>query len=458
MTSPVSRRGFLLLAGAGLASLAGLTACQSAAATGAASAGASGASGSASAGASGYLSATEVHRVAFAFPEADYQAMLAAYLKDGTKGWLKATVTIDGTEHAGAGIRLKGNSSLKTIAATSKAQGLPWMVRLDKFTEGANHHGMTQMIVRSNSSKTALNEAVALDLLTAAGLPSERAAYIALSANGSDAVLRLTVENLNEAWTARTFAEAGLLYKAEASGDYSWRGKDAASYDDVFDQESGEDNLTPLIGFLDFINNSDDATFKGKLGDHVDVDAFATYLGFEALVDNFDDIDGPGNNSYLWWAEKADRMTVVAWDHNLAFGLRPGGEGMAGRPAGGPAGGMPPGGMPPGGMPAGGMPTGIPPTGEQLPEGGMGQPQGGRAGGGPGMKANPLVTRFTSLLDGSAKVTAAQARLKTELYTSGKAAGYLDTWAALLTAKASELVPAATVTTERDAVAAYFTK
>ncbi len=54
-----------------------------------------------------------------------------------------------------------------------------------------------------------------------------------------------------------------------------------------------------MIEFLDFINNSDDATFEAELGEHLDVDSFATYLAMQDIVDNFDDIDGPGNNSYL---------------------------------------------------------------------------------------------------------------------------------------------------------------
>ena len=36
---------------------------------------------------------------------------------------------------------------------------------------------------------------------------------------------------------------------------------------------------------------------------HLDVDAFARYLAAQDVVQNWDDIDGPGNNSYLRWDE-----------------------------------------------------------------------------------------------------------------------------------------------------------
>ena len=63
---------------------------------------------------------------------------------------------------------------------------------------------------------------------------------------------------------------------------------------------------------------------------HLDVASFARYLAFEEVVDNFDDIDGPGNNAFLRYDATTGGFTVVAWDHNLAFGASPGGAGGGG--------------------------------------------------------------------------------------------------------------------------------
>ncbi|MFZ1411970.1 MAG: CotH kinase family protein, partial [Micropruina sp.] len=339
--------------------------------------------------------------------------------------WITGDVVIDGTRHTGVGLRLKGNSTLKSVSATSPPESLPWLIRLDKYTAGANHQGMSEFIVRSNSTATALNEAVALDLLAASGLAAQRPALVRLRVNSSAEVLRLVVENPGREWTERVFAADGLLYKAEADGDYSYRGAAATSYDGVFDQEVGAEDATALIDFLDFVNNSDDATFTAQLGQHLDAEAFATYLGFEELIDNVDDIDGPGNNSYLWWAQQPDRMTVVAWDHNLAFGARPG----TGRTN----------------QPGAGRPTGAPP---------MGAPRSAGAGG-PGGKANALVSRFTALADGTAKVAAAKERLRGELYTSGRATAALDAWTSLIQQRAADLVSVDVLASERATIQRY---
>ncbi|WP_415839447.1 CotH kinase family protein, partial [Nocardioides zeicaulis] len=319
---------------------------------------------------------SQLHEIGIEVDADAVAQMIDTYQASGDKEWLEATVTIDGTTYEKAGIRLKGNSSLRGVSDDSDPADLPWLLRLDEFVDGQSADGWTSFVVRSNSSETALNEAVALDLLAEAGLASEHAVSTAFSVNGSDARLRLVVQDLDEEWEAENFSTAGLLYKSEASGDWSWRGDDPDAYTDVFDQETGDDDLTPLIDLLDFLNNSSDADFEAGLPSRLDVDAFARYLAFEELVDNFDDIDGPGNNSYLRYDATSGGFTVVAWDHNLAFGGAPGGGGAGGGPGG-------PGGF--GGGPGGdgerpeGMPTDLP-TDPPSPPDGV-RPDGGGPGG-----------------------------------------------------------------------------
>ena len=453
----ISRRGVFAAVGLGAVGAVILSGCGS---FGETSAGVS--SGKAGKVTDGYLDPDSLHSVEITVDQSAYQEMITAYTSNQTKNWIEATVTVDGVAHEKAGLKLKGNSSLQGISADSEPQKLPWLVRFDKFVDGANHDGMTRMVIRASSSTSALNEAVALDLLAKTGLASEKAAHISLSVNGSDPVLRLTCQDLDESWVEQNFDVTGLLYKAESTGDYTYRGTDESAYKDVFDQETGKANLTPLIEFLQFINESSDADFQSGLAQRVDVDKMVTYLAFEDVIDNFDDITGPGNNSFLWWAEQANQMTVVAWDHNCAFGLKPGagqqGQG-GGQPPGGGGQGQPPDGgqQPGGGQPPGdgGAPSnGQAPTGQ--PPGGAGGQQPG--GGGSQTKANALVDRFNSLMDGETKVSAERDRLKQELYTSGVAQTILDARAKVLTDQAGSLIEQSAVEADKQTIAAYFTK
>jgi spore coat protein CotH len=337
--------------------------------------------------------------------------------------------------------------------SADEPEGLPWLIRLDKYVDDqALDGGVTDIVVRSNRSETSLNEAVALELLDAAGLASQEAAPTSFSVNGSDPTLRLIIENPDDTWQAAHFAGDGALYKAESTGDWSYRGDDPDDYDEIFDQEAGKDvaDLGPLMDFLQFINEADDATFAAELPKRFDIDAFATYLAMMDLVDNFDDIDGPGNNAYLHWDAATGAFTIVPWDMNLAFGGLGGGRGFGP----GDGGGRRPVRMDPAptasGAPDAGAGLGEPPAGG-VPGGG-GFPGGGRLD-----RANPLVERFHAVPEFEAVYQAKLSDLRAQLYDSGLAQGVLDTWAGVLQAEAAELVDAATVEKEAASIAEHFT-
>lgn len=415
-----------------------------------------------------------VHSIEVQYDEADYDAMIATYVATGEKEWIEATVTIDGETYEHVGLRLKGNSSLGGLRgrgapggagagdtgtgaanAADSPQELPWLIRLDEFVEGQNDSGRVDIVIRSNNSQTSLNEALALDLLEAAGLASQEAVSTSFTVNGSDTVLRLAIEHPDEdAWQDEAFEDKGALYKAESTGNWSYRGDDPNAYIDVFDQEGGKSvaDMTPLIEFLDFINNSSDEAFAEELPERLDVDAFARYLAMMDLLSNFDDIDGPGNNSYLWYDPASGQFTVVPWDMNLTFGVSMGGGGGAGGFGQAPDGATRPDGG--GAFPGRTLPGGQLPDGETLPNGQFpGGANGGRGGFGGN---NPLVTRFHANTDFEALYLQQLTELRTELFDSGLAQEFLDARVATLKAQGSALVDAATVDSEAAALVAQF--
>lgn len=377
---------------------------------------------------------------------------------------------IDDEVFADVGIKIKGNSSLRGANADTDPVTLPWRIRLDKYVDDQNLDGYTDFTVRSSDTETSLNEAVALDLLGAAGLATEQAVATRFSVNDSAAELRLTVQNLvDDDWVGQNFPDAGtgsVLYKAKAGGDWDHHGDDPDDYSTSFKIEAGAEDFGPLIDLLDLLSNGTDEEKATRLPELVDLDAFATYLSLEELIGNFDDIDGPGNNAYLFWDADTEQFTVVAWDHNLAFGAAPGGPGMPGGadmefPDGfGPPEGfeMPdglssPGPEAPDGRPArgpGGRAPGAGPDADSGPPAGMRLPEGvpDMDAGMPGIGSNPLVEAFDAL-EGSAELrAAATSRLQVELIDSGRWEAIVDRWEAVLVDQAGDLVGADVVAAE----------
>ena len=360
-----------------------------------------------------------VHEISAVFDDVAYREMIDTFAATGDKEWIEATVTLDGVSYDQVGMRLKGSSSLSAlrndVSASSDATGdaavpetLPWLIRLDRFDEDQHHQGLVDLVVRPNASTTALNEAVALELLDVAGLATQKAVATGFSVNGSDPVLRLVIEHPDDVWMAENFGADGALYKSEAEGDWSDRGDDPDTYDDVFDQEAGDDtaDLDPLIDLIEFLDSSDDARFAAELPTRLDIEAFATYLAAQDLISNHDDIDGRGNNSYLYLDPATGRFTVVAWDHNLAFGAF--------------------GALPPGSGP-------------------------GALGG-----SNVLADRFHAEPEFEARYQEKLTALRTRFYDEGAATEILDHWVTLLQTEAADLVDPTVVTEEAAVITPYF--
>ena len=476
--------------------------------------------------ASTFFTTDRVHTIDVELDSAGYEEMLQAYATSGDKEWLSVTVTIDGTTYKDVGLRLKGNKSLRTALASergitlsaedlsseesaSDSEGantkdpatIPWLIRLDKYIDGQQHLGRTDYVVRGNDTESYLNEAVAVAMLEEAGLPTHRVGFTSFSVNGEEPVLRLVSEVPDdELWNQEWFGDEGSTWKADSDGDWDYHGEDGSEYEDIWKQRTGEDDMTPIVEFMDFINNSSDTEFSEELPKKLDVEEFATYLAAEKLVGNTDTISGPGNNGYLHYEPSTGQMIVVPWDHDMVFGGMgmggPGGGGFGGRDEDqdgtrGPGGGrggrpsedgdMPDGMEPPDGMGApGGMgdfqpPEGMePPEGTELPEGmelpdGMEFPEGmeppdmegfdpgqmGAPGGGGFGGSNVLEERFLANSEFSELYQERYQALREKLVDSGFALKTLNRYADLLVDQASDLISAKTVESDRSAIESY---
>ncbi len=387
------------------------------------------------------LDATTVHTVAVTVDEASLKDMIQNYLDTGDKSWITGSVTIDGETFENVGIKLKGNSSLRSITVDTPAQELPLRIRLDKYVDDQQFMGVSDFTVRSNSSETSMNEAVALDLLNEAGLASTQAIATRFSVNGGEETLRLTVQNLDETWVEQNFQDAGadsVLYKSDAQGSWTWLGQDG-DYSSSFDVEAGPENYDPLIELLDLLNNGTAEEIAEKLPTMLDLDSFATYLAFQDVINNFDDIDGPGNNSYLFWDSETGVFTVVAWDHNLAFG----GNGAGGAMPNSNDGQMRE-------APDGQMPE----FDGQMPEfdGTMPDIDGGEDGGRGMSRSNPLVDAFKANSQWEALYEAELAELESSLIDGGALDSSVAAWIDTLQSGASDLVSSDVITSEAESI------
>jgi spore coat protein CotH len=439
------------------------------------------------AGTTDLFDAADIHEISVHFDEDEYEHMIDTFTSEGEKEWIKADITIDGTVIADVGVRLKGNSTLggaafggpagdrpagvpdgadggrggdnapaepgggagftRGVDVTSAApEDLPWLISFDEYTDGQTYQGIDRLAVRpetamGRASESGLREATALQAIAMAGEPAEDLAYSEFSINGSPASTRLIVEEPGERFAEQNFGSDGVLYKSLSTGSFADVGDDPLDYEDSFRQitRNNQQDLQPLIDLIDWVTNASDEEFANDLDDHVDVASLANYIALHELVDNFDDMSGPGQNYYLWYDLDTERFTVVTWDLNFAFaGDQQFGQGRALQGGDGDARD----GEAPSDTPSaqGAAPPQLP-EGMELPEG-MVPPDGG---GGGRMGGNLLKERFLNNATFNAMVDDAYAALYERIYTSGAATDALQSYVDLL---------ADSGTTDQDAVAA----
>jgi spore coat protein CotH len=285
-----------------------------------------------------------------------------------------------------------------------------------------------------------LNEALALAMIGTAGEATQQTTYSSFTLNGGAAALRLVVEIPGDNYAEENFEHLGVLYKALSTGKFSYLGDDPLAYEQAFKQitRKNQQDLQPLITLLQWVNTASDEEFAAKLGDYVDVESLANYIALQTLLNNFDDMAGPGQNYYLWYDMETEQFSVLAWDMNLAFGVRnfPGNVGQAPNTQA-PAGGQAPG-------------AGRAPGGGQAPAGGQvaggGQAPGGNQVGGGMRGGNKLKERFLASAAFKETYNQAYAAMYQAIYGSGAALAELDRLAAVL--GTSDLVPATTIQSE----------
>jgi spore coat protein CotH len=224
----------------------------------------------------------------------------------------------------GQGGAVVGGGGGPVAVSVDEPERLPWLIQFDEFVKNRRYQGQKEIAVRPSTSltpSTGLNEALSLRLIGLAGEPTERATYSSFRVNGGDPVLRLVVEQPGDEFAADNFETGGVLYKSLSTGRFQYLGEDPLAYENAFRQitRNREYDLAPLIALLKWVSESDDAEFDERLDEYVDVTALARYLALHNLLLDFDDMGGPGQNSYLWYDLDTERFTVVTWDVNLSL-------------------------------------------------------------------------------------------------------------------------------------------
>jgi len=262
--------------------------------------------------------AATVRTFHLAFTRADWDALQADWGED-----VPVTVEVEGEVYPDVAVHYKGNVSLD-FAGEKKSFKLDF----DDFVDGQRFHGLERLNLHNGfKDPTLMRENLAYALHEAAGDLASRTSHarVTLSVPGlydeEYFGLYVNVEAVDRRYVRdRLGDDAGTLYEGS---DFRWYGPDWEEYvPDPYEPKTnaGSTDHAALLRFLEVLNE----TPAGELGEALeqvfDVERFLGWLAANTLLANMDGVPGGGGNCFVYHDASRDRIVLIPWDMNEAFG------------------------------------------------------------------------------------------------------------------------------------------
>jgi hypothetical protein len=242
--------------------------------------------------------------------------------------YVHADLAIDGRRFGNVGLRYKGNGTFRNA---SRGNGkYPLKIDLNKYVKGQKLAGLTTLNLQNNITDASwMNEVLAYRLYRDAGVPAPRSSYARVYMTVPGAPRReywglySISENIDTNFSLDRFGtRRGAILKPSTSRVFADLGDDWALYTQTYDPKT---DLTPdeqrrVIDFCRFVTTAGDAEFAARLGEHVDLEAFARYAAVLVWLANTDSLLANGQNYYVYLHPQTHRLSFVPWDQDGSFG------------------------------------------------------------------------------------------------------------------------------------------
>jgi len=244
--------------------------------------------------------------------------------------YVHAAMELDGKRFADVGVRYKGNGTYRTGRQASKVS---LKVDLNKYVKGQKFDGLSTINLHNTITDASwMNEALAYRLYRDAGVPAPRTGYARVFVTVPGKYTRqylglyTLVENVDAHFAADRFhAEGGAIFKPVTEQPFDDLGSSWARYNQTYDPKT---DLTlgdqqRIIDFCKLVTHASDADFTARIGEFLDIPAFATYAAVLVWLQNPDSILQQGQNYYVYLHPSTRRLAFIPWDQDHSFGSFP---------------------------------------------------------------------------------------------------------------------------------------
>lgn len=244
--------------------------------------------------------------------------------------YVHADVELDGRRFADVGVRLKGNATYSLGADSGKTS---YKIDLNRYVKGQKLEGISVLNLHSTITDAGwMNEPLAYRLYRDAGTPAPRTAYARVSVTVPGQFARRSlglytlVENIDNNFAVDRFGvPGGAIYKPVTRTPFRDLGEAWPAYNQTYDPKTDltVDDQRRIIDFCKLVSHSSDSVFGARIGDFVDLPAFATYMAVMVWLSNPDSLLQQGQNYYVYLHPKTRRLSFLPWDQDHSFGVFP---------------------------------------------------------------------------------------------------------------------------------------
>ena len=222
-----------------------------------------------------------------------------------------------------AGVRSRGGASRNGIK-------LGLRVDFDRYVGGQKFLGMKSFVLKNHwQDGSFMHEALAMAFFARMGQPASRESFCRLYINNEFQGLYSIVESVDNAYLARNLGEnTGYLYSYQQQEPFrgEYLGEDLEPYKNRFEPQNhereGDSKLyLPIHDWLREVNEPDDAVWRERVEEYVDLAQFVTQAAIESfLAENDGLLGGYGmNNFFLYRSADTKRHRFIVWDKDNAF-------------------------------------------------------------------------------------------------------------------------------------------
>jgi len=226
--------------------------------------------------------------------------------------WRKGSATVDGVATDGVGLRKKGLLGSLDSARPSL------IVDYGKYGVKSPFSGVGRLTLNNNKQDAAcIGQFLAYRLFAAAGVPTPRGGFAAVTVNGSTLGVYTIVESIKKPFLRRAFgADDGGLYEGTVA--------------DLVPASLGKlevethDRFRPTLDALAALLDGSGPVDLEQLGRLVDIDTFISYWAVEALAGIWDGYTANQNNYFVHISTADGRLRFIPWGTDAAFTSLPG--------------------------------------------------------------------------------------------------------------------------------------